>query len=955
MKSFLTLLTILLLCSAPEKMEAQAAPDDASFVWVDSGQLARHRQVYFQRSFQIGSPVAEATIHLFADSRYHLFVNGQFVGFGPSRFFPEAPQYDTYDISRYLRHGDNLLKVKVLSNGINTYQQVMHTPGLIVWGDVRSGQGKVELSTPNLWQAKEAKAPIRHAPRYSFAQGAVEVVDDRKEPCDWLDPSCTVGWQPVVVLPDTGWGALTQRKIPTLAYKKTAPLKVEQHYLLDDSEEIYSFEINTTDRNKEEWYKKKRLFAYTYIYSPQAQQVDAGIWWGEHYLNGEGPIPDTIETKAGYNRKRMTLNLQKGWNHFFVKYDLIWAYWEFKMALPKGKGLVVSAEKKKRSEVLFCSAGPFADSERSQILELQAPFAPGELPKLSVGWKNHLRTELTTNPATDISWRAFKGEVPFEPAQVSNFSLSEADQTLVFDMGDMVYGRFFLSYTAPKGTIVDVAFAEEMEHGRPVLLKRHAQYTATRHIAKEGSNYFETFRPYGTRFLQVNIRNHGAPIKLHELGVIRHVYPLAPVGAFQCSESMFNELWKMGSHTIGVCADDSFIDPFRERGIYAGDTFVESAIAYAAFGETALMRKTLRELTHMYADVLAQFPTINTDRYGTPLLADYPFIALLNIHWYYQLTGDLSFVRTVLPGYVQALDRLAGTRDDQGLFPPLNHFIEWTQIQKNNTQLAAMHALLGAAYGAAGELLQALGQEEKSAAYQALSKEVLHTTQVTFWDAEAGAFFDGFDAKGQHIRSHYPNSSAWPSLFGATSDDQEQQLIHYYQRELPDIGDIDRHRKISPYGAFYLLGALYKNGHADIAEDFMRRHWSEMVYDGNGLTWENFGKGNGQSSLSHGWSGGPTFYLSTEVLGVQLGIVDGMNQDEIIISPQAARISWARGRVPHPLGTVEVSWEVCEDRLYLDYKVDTNVPVRVVPRGRLATKELWVNGLPQAAVVNSTP
>lgn len=66
----------------------------------------------FRREFDISSDITKADFHLFADSRYALYVNGQFVLTGPSRFDPISPEYDTIDLKGYLKQGKNVIAVK---------------------------------------------------------------------------------------------------------------------------------------------------------------------------------------------------------------------------------------------------------------------------------------------------------------------------------------------------------------------------------------------------------------------------------------------------------------------------------------------------------------------------------------------------------------------------------------------------------------------------------------------------------------------------------------------------------------------------------------------------------------------------------------------------------------------------------------------------------------------------
>jgi hypothetical protein len=182
-------------------------------------------------------------------------------------------------------------------------------------------------------------------------------------------------------------------------------------------------------------------------------------------------------------------------------------------------------------------------------------------------------------------------------------------------------------------------------------------------------------------------------------------------------------------------------------------------------------------------------------------------------------------------------------------------------------------------------------------------------------------------------------------LFDKSTEEQNTNINAFLTHELDSIGNVSRHNKSTPYGGFYVLGALYRLQNAATAEMYMRKYWTNMILDGDDTAWENFGKDGGQGSLSHGWSGGPTWYMSTYTLGVQLGFPEPTDLTKVTIAPQAETIEWARGVVPHPAGPVIVDWKVQGNNLFLNYEVTEGVEVIVQPKGRLATKVLWVNGV----------
>jgi len=86
-----------------------------SVIWIPrlAQETPRPTCVAFRKQFTLAEEPARAQLHVFADSRYLLWVNGQYVLWGPSRFHPKRPEYDTVDVTKFLRRGSNCLAVLV--------------------------------------------------------------------------------------------------------------------------------------------------------------------------------------------------------------------------------------------------------------------------------------------------------------------------------------------------------------------------------------------------------------------------------------------------------------------------------------------------------------------------------------------------------------------------------------------------------------------------------------------------------------------------------------------------------------------------------------------------------------------------------------------------------------------------------------------------------------------------
>jgi len=937
---------IIYSCNVKSTDKAKTGKSAAKFVWFDNEGLGRQQFVYFALEFNLETSVDRAILNLFADSRYLLKVNETSVNWGPGRFYPEEIEYDEHNILPFLKKGKNVITVKVLANGMNTYQLVQNIGGFVAWGEIQSAGTTISLETPGKWKYKKATGYDQTAPKITFAQGALDAYDARIGVEDWdkiaLDRN---DWKdPIILTNQNAWGKFSPRSIPFLKQDIVLPQHVLGKYALKDDETIHSFRMTTPDATREEYRKVRHAFAYTYIYSPKDQVVDIGLWYGYYYVNGIGPLKVKTAKEDNYWRENVSVHLKPGWNYFFEKFDVFWGNWDISIILPKDAALQVSPTKEFDSEYFMMSAGPFEGEENTTVEKLVLPFTPENLPEFSKSWKGQKRGDNCNNPALSIVYSYFKEEKPHNKTQVTNIELSDkGGNAVIFDMGKNTYGRIFIEYTAPEGTIADIGWAESKEESNRLhILKRHGLYMSARHIAKEGRNYFEVFKPNGHRYIHVNIKNNTGKVTLHKVGAIQQNYPLKSVGKFECSDRMLNQVWQLGRRTMELCADDVYIDPFRERGLYAGDLLAQTTTGYVVSGDTKLIRKSLHQIQGLYAEVLKDYTDQLTDRHSIDVLSDYPLISLLNLKWYYDLTGDSDFLEYSYPKYRTMMDSLATTQLENGLFDEVKSFIEWIQIEKGNAQLAATQSLMSRSFEVMAEMSTLMGDKKDAKRYLEIRKSSKKAMSELFWDTDKKAYFDGFKG-GKKIEHYFPASSIWPVLYDITDSEQTNHINKFLTRELDSIGTTSRHNKITPYGAFYGLGALYKMGNAKTAEMFMRKNWQKMVFDDNDCTWEDFGTRNGHGSKSHGWSGAPTWYMSTYVLGVQLGFPESTDLTMVTIAPQSETIEWARGVVPHPTGTVSVEWKVQGDILFLNYKATKNIEVIVKPKGRLANKTLLIN------------
>jgi len=124
-----------------------------------------------------------------ADNRYRLYVNGKSVGFGPSTGDLANYRYETIDISKYLKNGENVIAAEVVNFGeYKKVSQLSYQTAFILQGEDKN---EVEVSTGIAeWKVikNEAYSPIEITSEMLnsyYAAGPCEKLDSSKYPWGW--------------------------------------------------------------------------------------------------------------------------------------------------------------------------------------------------------------------------------------------------------------------------------------------------------------------------------------------------------------------------------------------------------------------------------------------------------------------------------------------------------------------------------------------------------------------------------------------------------------------------------------------------------------------------------------------------------------------------------------------------------------------------------------------------
>ncbi|HVV05034.1 MAG TPA: alpha-L-rhamnosidase N-terminal domain-containing protein, partial [Puia sp.] len=185
MKLFLAL-TVTLLANFSKSGEANPpAKWDASWIAAPGDDGREYGVYYFRKGIELTDAPASFIIHVSADNRYKLFVNGRLVSLGPTRGDLYHWNYETVDLAPDLKSGKNIVTAIVWNEAdYRPEAQISFRTAFIIQGN---SSAEAALNTNDSWKCIRDKAyqPIAGF----FAASAGEFMDRNKTVRDWMSAS----------------------------------------------------------------------------------------------------------------------------------------------------------------------------------------------------------------------------------------------------------------------------------------------------------------------------------------------------------------------------------------------------------------------------------------------------------------------------------------------------------------------------------------------------------------------------------------------------------------------------------------------------------------------------------------------------------------------------------------------------------------------------------------------
>ncbi len=396
----------------------------------------------------------------------------------------------------------------------------------------------------------------------------------------------------------------------------------------------------------------------------------------------------------------------------------------------------------------------------------------------------------------------------------------------------------------------------------------------------------------GFRFVRIDLLQPNATIKLKEARAVFRYRDIPYLGSFKSNDERLNQIWLTGAYTVHLNMQEYLWDGIkRDRVVWLGDMHPEVASIRSVFGNNDIIPNSLDLACE-------QFPLPgwmnNISSYSLWYL-------VIQYEWYLQ-NGNLDFLKAHKNYILGLIDQIDENVDENGTdISKARYFLDWPSSPNEEGVKAGCRALMVWALQDAGKLCTYLNEP----AYLKKTQDVTARLNKSVKD-----------------HNNLKQAAGLMAIAGIMDP----------VKACNDVISVGGAKNFSTFYGYYMLQAQALAGQYQQAIDVIRQYWGGMLDMGATSFWEDFnldwlqnaarldeltppgkkdihGDFGGycypgyRHSFCHGWSSGPTAWLTEHVLGVQV-MEPGCKT--IKIEPHLGDLQWAEGTFPTPYGIVKI-------------------------------------------------
>jgi len=946
-----------------------AVRDLAGARWISHGgesaeRLRSNAWFCFRKTFVCPERRDDSLLHITADYRYTVWVNGEWIGQGPIRGWPQAYFYDTYDVSPYLRQGANVIAVLLQTLDVATFQYVpSDNPGFAARLHGGEADGEWSVASDASWVCGLHSALMELTPRISIQQAFAEHFDACLEPVGWKLPSDENGDETLIREAGSQWRhavesdelpAVRPRDIPHLTGEEMYPISLAEASIVRLPLPAWSVDLRSLLLSGAEARDANLHFAHGMLATTLnvARFVSVRFHFQDRTsglntrmaVNGQvlQPVDDSGSHWSGLFH--YDVRLQPGENLLLFWFDGLAHEFTFQAA-PEIVGQFDSAEEldnTARSELIprlpdipdsgfaFYRIEGHADVREAIFEALTAAADWTQWQKAADGrWLNipsaamhadNVFLRLRHSAAVDIGGSSDRhyGELA---SSGHNCCTRNGDCTviaappageavrLVLEFEKMTSGLIEFEIYGRHGAIVDFYGFEAYSGEEPVHMD--SMHNSMRYRCREGWQTYRSLTHRSFRYLVVQLSGFQEYIKLKYVRCLLRTYPAPAIGRFRCDDERLNRIFEMSRWTARLCSDDVFVDcPTYEQAFWVGDAYVMSLATSSLFGAERLIERCLL----LAAESLNRSPVVESQVPSgwENVLSTWSLLWALACANHARRGGYGEFAERIYPSLrQQALYyREHLTDESTGLLrSPYWNLLDWAAIDAPSSAIVThVNAWYAESCRQTGQMAARLGRENDAEIFLGIADAICEKINAHLWDESKQAFADCLHDNGELSATASEQTQIVCYLNDVALPQRRSALLPYFRGEVTDTV-----RSATPFMRFFKLQALQKAGLIAPLLNEVRTTWGYMADAGSTTCWEDlpgrWAPGYPTRSYCHGWSVAPAYFLPHGIVGI--GELDSSSHS-LEISPKLGDLRWADCQVMTVKGAVAVRIEVSE-------------------------------------------
>lgn len=513
------------------------------------------------------------------------------------------------------------------------------------------------------------------------------------------------------------------------------------------------------------------------------------------------------------------------------------------------------------------------------------------------------------------------------------------DGVYVYDFGQNFSGWVELSVSGPRGTEVQMRFAELLYENAMINQEnlRSAKARDIYILKGEGEEKYEPrFTYHGFRY--VELRGYPGVPKLDTvMGKLVHS-SVHQIGNFSCSKPILNQLqhlitWGQKTNLHSITTDCCQRD---ERMGWLGDAHLTAETAMMNFDMGAFYTKfinDIRDVQDKNGTITDTVPFIWGQRPADPAWGTaYPLLC-----WYmYQYYGDQRILEQHYEGLKKYTDFLQSKAKND--LVEFSHYGDWVAVEPTPGSLVSSFFY---AYDIIllKNIATALGKEKDAEDYQNLAEQIKKAFHKKYYDSETRNYGSGSQT-----------SNVLPLFLDMVPEEARGGIWHNLRQSL--IYQNNTHLTTGIIGTKYIMDVLTKTGSSSLAYDLAVQttypSWGYMIKNGATTLWELWQNktGPGMNSHNHPMFGSVGAWLYNTLAGIKQA-PDSAGFKHIWIQPEMVRdLRFASGTIHTPLGPITSSWTKSPHHIGLRVYIPVNAEAVVfIPKLKLENIILIESGV----------